>query len=199
MYLNKFCFEIYKKSKTVLSTYITRLFCANVGIRVGVGCKFRGLPYIEKVNGSMISIGDYCVFNSAFTSNEVGIYSRCRLQTLTKSANIEIEKNVGLSGVSITCAAHIIIKERTLIGANVLITDTDSHSIDPAFRNCGIEYANSKPITISENVFIGTRSVVLKGVTIGRNSIIGAGSVVNKDIPENSIAAGNPCQVIRSL
>lgn len=54
-------------------------------------------------------------------------------------------------------------------------------------------------IRIGENCFIGCRSVILPNVTIGDNSIIGAGSVVNRDIPDNSIAAGNPCRVICSL
>ena len=54
-------------------------------------------------------------------------------------------------------------------------------------------------ITIGKNCFIGCRSVILPGVTIGDNVIIGAGSIVNRDIPSNSVAAGNPCKVICSL
>ncbi len=48
-------------------------------------------------------------------------------------------------------------------------------------------------------MFVGANSIVLKGVHIGRNSVIGAGSVVTQDIPRDSIAAGVPCRVIRSL
>ena len=55
------------------------------------------------------------------------------------------------------------------------------------------------PITVGRNCFIGCRSVILPGVTIGDNVIIGAGSIVNKNIPSNSVAAGNPCKVICSL
>lgn len=54
-------------------------------------------------------------------------------------------------------------------------------------------------VKIGNNVFLGANSTVLKGVTIGNNVIIGAGSLVNKDIPDNSVAAGNPCRVIMSL
>lgn len=54
-------------------------------------------------------------------------------------------------------------------------------------------------VKIGNNVFIGTKSIVLKGVNIGDNVIIGAGSLVNKDIPSNCVAAGNPCKVIMSL
>jgi maltose O-acetyltransferase len=56
-----------------------------------------------------------------------------------------------------------------------------------------------KPITIGDDVWIGGSSVICPGVTIGSRSIIGAGSVVTKDIPEDVIAAGNPCKVIRKL
>lgn len=53
-------------------------------------------------------------------------------------------------------------------------------------------------ITIGEDAFIGARAIVLPGITIGARSIVGAGSVVTKDVPENVIAAGNPCRVLRS-
>ena len=56
-----------------------------------------------------------------------------------------------------------------------------------------------KRVTIGKNVWIGSGSIILPGVSIGDNSIIGAGSVVNKDIPENSIAVGNPCKVIKKI
>ena len=54
-------------------------------------------------------------------------------------------------------------------------------------------------IIIGKNCFIGCRSVILPNVTIGDNVIIGAGSIVNKDIPSNTVAAGNPCKIICSL
>lgn len=56
-----------------------------------------------------------------------------------------------------------------------------------------------KPVIIEENVWIGEGVKVLKGVTIGKNSVIGAGSVVTKSIPDNVIAAGNPCKVIKQI
>jgi len=55
------------------------------------------------------------------------------------------------------------------------------------------------PIKVGKNCFIGCRSVILPNVTIGDNSIIGAGSIVNRDIPSNTVAAGNPCKPICSL
>ena len=57
---------------------------------------------------------------------------------------------------------------------------------------------DNRPI-IGDNVTLGVNVTVIGGVTIGNNVIIGAGSVVVKDIPDNSIAVGNPCRVIKSI
>ncbi len=88
------------------------------------------------------------------------------------------------------------------IGDNVMMAPNVSlygagHPIHPDARNSGYEYG--APITIGNNVWIGGSSCVLPGVTIGNNVVIGAGSVVTKDIPDNVIAAGNPCRVIREI
>lgn len=74
---------------------------------------------------------------------------------------------------------------------------TAGHPLDPDERNRGLEYA--RPITIGNNVWIGAGVSVLLGVTIGDNCVIGAGSVVNRDIPAWSLAAGNPCRVIKAI
>lgn len=60
------------------------------------------------------------------------------------------------------------------------------------------EHTKGKPITIGNNVWIGANCTILPEVTIGNNVIIGANSLVSKDIPDNSIAVGNPCKVIKS-
>lgn len=74
---------------------------------------------------------------------------------------------------------------------------TAGHPFDVTQRNQGLEYAY--PIMIGHNVWIGAQVCVLPGVTIGNNCVIGAGSVVTHDIPDNSLAVGNPCCVIRSI
>lgn len=74
---------------------------------------------------------------------------------------------------------------------------TAGHPIDTERRNAGLEYAY--PITVGDNVWFGGGVQVLPGVTIGSNVVIGAGSVVNRDIPDNCVAAGNPCRVIRPI
>jgi len=74
---------------------------------------------------------------------------------------------------------------------------TAGHPIDAERRNQGLEYAY--PITVGDNVWIGTGVHVMPGVTIGNNVVIGGGSVVVKDIPDNVVAMGNPCKVIRKI
>lgn len=74
---------------------------------------------------------------------------------------------------------------------------TAGHPIDFPRRNQGLEYAY--PITVGDNVWIGGGVKVMPGITIGSNVVIGSGSVVVKDIPDNVVAAGNPCRVIRPI
>lgn len=88
------------------------------------------------------------------------------------------------------------------IGENVLCAPyvqiyTAYHPTEPEIRLSGRELA--APINIGNNVWIGGSAIICPGVTIGDNTTIGAGSVVVKDIPENVVAAGNPCRVIRYL
>jgi putative colanic acid biosynthesis acetyltransferase WcaF len=70
---------------------------------------------------------------------------------------------------------------------------TGSHD----FRQSGIPLTVAK-ITIGEDAFIGARAFVLPGITIGARSVIGSCSVVTHDVPENVIAAGNPCKILRA-
>lgn len=88
------------------------------------------------------------------------------------------------------------------IGNNVLFGPRVSiyaaaHPIDAETRNTGLEYG--KPVTIGDNVWVGGNTVINPGVTIGNNVVIGSGSVVTKDIPDNVIAVGNPCKVLRQI
>lgn len=90
----------------------------------------------------------------------------------------------------------VTLGNRVLVGPNVQIY-TATHPVDYKVRGSLLEYA--KPIEIGSDVWIGGGSIICPGVTIGDRSIIGAGSVVTKDIPNDVVAAGNPCKVIRTL
>lgn len=93
-------------------------------------------------------------------------------------------------------SGKITIGDNVFIAPNVCVI-TEEHAMDVEQRAAGLEYTH--PVTIGDNVWICAGVIVLPGVTIGSNSVIGAGSVVTKDIPPNSLAVGNPCQVIRTL
>lgn len=96
----------------------------------------------------------------------------------------------------------ILDGNRVSFGDNVFIApsctfSTAGHPIDKERRNKGLEYAH--PITVGDDVWFGANVTVLPGVKIGSNVVIGAGSLVNKNIPDNSLAFGNPCKVVRKI
>jgi acetyltransferase-like isoleucine patch superfamily enzyme len=170
------------------------------GIKIGKSPVFFGKSYFFRYPESIITIGNRCEFDSLRFYNLIGVNNRCILSTLAIDAQLHIGNSTGFSGVRLSCWRKITIGDGCLIGANVLITDSDWHPIDPAKRRePGRVFIKTKPVTIGNNVFIGANSILLKGTEIGDNSIIGAGSVVTGTIPANVIAAGNPCKVIKSL
>lgn len=91
---------------------------------------------------------------------------------------------------------RVIIGNNVMLAPNVAIY-TAGHPIHPSSRNSGYEYGI--PVTIGDNVWIGGNTVVNPGVHIGNNVVIGAGSVVTKDLPDDVIAVGNPCRVLRKI
>lgn len=98
-------------------------------------------------------------------------------------------------GVRIASAQNIRIGDNCMIAANAYISDSDWHGLYNRLR----PFRCSKPISIDNNVWIGDSAIIGKGVHIGENSVIGAGSVVTHSIPANTVAAGNPAKVIKTL
>ena len=112
-------------------------------------------------------------------------------------SHIEVGKNFFANyNCSLIDVAKIKIGDNCMLAPNVAIY-TAGHPVHPVSRNSAYEYG--KEVTIGDNVWLGGNTVVCPGVHIGSNVVIGAGSVVTKDIPDWSIAAGNPCKVIRSI
>ncbi len=112
-------------------------------------------------------------------------------------SHIEVGKNFSANyNCTILDVAKVTIGDNCLLGPNVGIY-TAGHPLHPVTRSSGYEYG--KAIRIGDNVWIGGHSVVCPGVRIGSNVVIGAGSVVTRDIPDWSLAAGNPCRVIRKI
>ena len=111
--------------------------------------------------------------------------------------NIEVGENFYANyNLTILDVGRVTIGDNAQIAPNVSIY-TAGHPVHPDSRNSGYEYGID--ITIGDNVWIGGNTVILPGVRIGDNAVIGAGSVVTEDIPDNVIAAGNPCRIIREI
>ena len=92
-------------------------------------------------------------------------------------------------------AESIVIGDACMIAHGVYISDADWHGIYDRAEPVG----NTKPVVLEDNVWIGDSAIICKGVTIGENSIIGAGAVVTKNVPPNSIFAGNPAKLVKTL
>jgi acetyltransferase-like isoleucine patch superfamily enzyme len=111
--------------------------------------------------------------------------------------------NSGCSFAVLSSKSSIRIGQNTKIGGNVRIYDHDYHALDHLARRDpqqDIIQCKSVPIVIGDDVLVGANAIILKGVTIGDRSVIGAGAVVSlKDIPADSLVAGNPARVIRKL
>ncbi len=111
--------------------------------------------------------------------------------------NIHIGKNFFANhGLVILDCAKVTFGDNVFIAPNCGF-HTAGHPIDAETRNKGLEYAH--PITVGNDVWFGAGVQVMPGVTIGSNVVIGAGSIVTKDIPDNVVAVGNPCKVLRPI
>ena len=91
---------------------------------------------------------------------------------------------------------HIYVGDYTMMGPNVTIA-TAGHPLLPELRQQNYQY--NAPVHIGKNCWLGAGVIVLPGITIGDNVIVGAGSVVTKDLPDNVVAVGNPCRVLREV
>lgn len=98
-------------------------------------------------------------------------------------------------GCRISACNEITIGHSVLMAHGVYITDSDWHGIyDRVERPKAVT-----PVRIGDNVWLGDRCTILKGVTIGDNSVVGSQAVVTKDIPPNVVVAGNPAKVVKKL
>lgn len=147
-----------------------------------------------------IIIGNNFKCNNNILSNSIGLIQPCVFNIATSGSRIVMGDNVGISGSTINATTKITIGNNVMIGSGCLITDTDSHPLHWEDR---LEERNEltarAPIIIGDNVFIGARSIILKGVTIGEGAVVGAGSVVSKDVPPYTVVCGNPAKIVKTL
>lgn len=123
----------------------------------------------------------------------------CHVEASTADSSIEIGDRAEINNnVFIKSEGPgVAIGADALLGSRIVIYDSDFHELHPARRRGGRPAMGR--VELGENVFIGDRVMILKGVTIGAHSVIGAGSVVTGSIPSGVIAVGNPARVVREL
>ena len=180
-----------KKFATKLNKLYVKQFLKPQFKQLGKGGTYFKPNYI-KVFGCNVSIDDYPTIIGAsdakvqLTSWNIGEHE----------GEIIIGKySLITPGVRIMAAEKIIIGDACMIAHGAYISDADWHGIYDRAEPVG----KTKPVTFEDNVWIGDSSIICKGVTIGENSIIGAGSVVTKNVPKNSIYAGNPAKLVKEL
>ena len=196
----KGAFSIEGKGKVVIGDY-----CSFVGTK--------NLPnkIITKDSSVCISIGNHCTIAGSIIALEgkgtIKIGNNCHFANYYGVQNIITSRgNAGFIKVGNQCyfnGTNILSESSTDIGklcmvSDALIMDTDAHSIEINRWNPKA-ITKTKPIYISENVWIASKSAVLKGVVIGKNSVVGLGTIVRQSVPENVVVIGNPQQIVKHL
>ena len=170
-------------------------------VSYGANLIVQGVLYLKTGENVNISIGKSCTFKSGRGLNPLSRNIKGSI-SVEDDAVLIIGNNCGFSSVCLWAHQSITIGNYVNIGADTIVMDSDAHSLSYLDRRnieFDLKHKVNKPIIIDDDVLIGTRCIILKGVHIGARSIIGSGSVVVNDIPEGCIAAGNPAKVIRKI
>lgn len=129
-------------------------------------------------------IGENCYIEPPFYANWGGHH-------------VHFGKNIYANfNLSLVDDTHIYVGDNTMFGPNVVVA-TAGHPVLPELREQFYQY--NMPVSIGKNCWIGAGVIIVPGVKIGDNVVIGAGSVVTRDIPDNVVAVGNPCRVLREV
>ena len=146
------------------------------------GWRWSSASLHRKSGAATWPVGEGCYIEPPFHANLGG-------------AHVHFGKYV-YANFNLTCVddTHIYVGDCTMFGPNVTLA-TAGHPILPELREKGYQF--NMPIRIGRNCWLGAGVIVLPGVTIGDNVVVGAGSVVTRDLPDNVVAAGTPCRVLR--
>ena len=129
-------------------------------------------------------IGEDCYIETPFHANFGG-------------KHVHFGKNIYANfNLTLVDDTHIYVGDYTQFGPNVVLA-TAGHPICPELREQLYQY--NAPICVGRNCWLGANVVVVPGVTIGDNVVVGAGSVVTRDLPDNVVAVGNPCRILREV
>jgi acetyltransferase-like isoleucine patch superfamily enzyme len=143
--------------------------------------------------------------------NHVSCYAGCSF-ALGVNGSAVVGNFTLLNGAIVMAEERIEIGSHCLISWNVGIADSDFHPLEPAQRLIDAHALapfykdrparpklETRPVKISDNVWIGMHAIILKGVMIGENSVVAAGAVVTKSVPANTVVAGNPAVVVKTF
>lgn len=191
--------------RCVFFKYYNKIYFWACGVKYGKNLLVFNNIYIKGCG--KIVIGDDFEFTSGDSINPICRNIKGSIYTMTPESRIEIGDRVGISSACLWAKDRIKIGNDVNIGGDCLIIDNDAHPLNHLLRRAayvrevGIKEYYDKigtaPVEIGDDVWIGARCIILKGVHIGARSIIAAGSVVTKDVPADVTAGGNPCKVIR--
>ena len=172
--------------------YLKKVCCPSNDVRIG---QSTGIALIDGSTPSDVFLGHH-----------VWLYGNLQSQS---GGKIKLGNYVKIgSGCRILSVDYIELGDYTALAQNVVISDNNNHPINPDYRlymrqqpeiddSRLWKHSVHSPVIIGRNVWIGENVRIQKGVTIGDNSIIAANSVVTKDVPNNSIAAGNPAKIVK--
>ena len=185
-----------------LLNYLYRyfLFIKNENISLNGKLKIKNKPILHIMAGSSLVLGDNVLLNSKNSKYHVNMFAPVKIYLDRVGAKIKIGDNTRIHGSCLHAYENIEIGDNCLIAANCQIFDSSGHDtvlVKPSERlsSKGI----IKPITIGNNCWIGTSSVILPGTVLGENCVVAAGSIVNGVFEDNSLIGGNPAKLINLI
>lgn len=196
----KGAFSIEGKGKVVIGNYCSFTGTKNLPnkitvressacISIGNHCAIAGST-IKLVGKGAIKIGNDCLFAN-YSSTRNNIVSR------GDAGFITVGNQCYFNGTDILSESSVELGKLCMV-SDATIMDTDAHSIE-IDRWSPKAITKTKPIYIGENVWIGSKSAVIKGVVIGKNSVVGLGTIVRQSVPENVVVIGNPQIIVKHL
>ena len=190
-----------KRIQNKRSCYQNRIKLRLYNVKYGRNCIAHGHFGLKIASNSVLEIGDNFYMSNGNHINPLARNIQGHI-CVNKGAKLVIGNDVGMSSPILWAHKSITIGNHVKLGANVIIMDSDAHSLNYIYRrnlSVDLQFKKDQNVIIEDDVFIGMNSIVMKGVTIGARSIIGAGSVVTKSIPSDCVAAGNPAKVIKNI
>ncbi len=196
----KGAFSIEGKGKVVIGDYCcfvanknlpNKIIAQDLAACVSIGnhCMICGSTLVVEGKGT-IEIGNDCHF-----ANYYGVPNS--IISRGNSGLITVGNQCYFNGTNMLSESSIKLEKLCMV-SDATIMDTDAHSVEIDRWNPKAK-TKTKPIYISENAWIGSRSAILKGVFIGKNSVVGLGTIVRQVVPENVVVIGNPQQIIKHL